>query len=129
MGRNLSDHRDALNFDQHFGLRETGDRDRRARREIPGQYLAAQFGHARGVPRVDEKHRHGNEVGEFGAGLGERLLDIAERLPALRIKIAGERFAGIVNRAGVAGEPDDCATLGEDGRRIGACLRPRAAHE
>ena len=80
-------------------------------RKILAENFAAQFRHARGVARVDEKHRHGDEIGELGAGLGERLFDIAKSLPALRVEIAGERFAGIVDRAGMAGEPNGLAAL------------------
>src|SRR5271170_678173 len=74
---------DALNLDHHLRPRETCDGDRGARRKILAEYFRAQLGHARGVARVDEKDRHGNKVGEFGAGAGERIFDIAKCLPAL----------------------------------------------
>ena len=86
-------------------LCEAGDRDGGAGREILAEDFVAKLRHARGVSHIDEKYRHGDEVAELGAGLGERLLDIAKALPDLRVEIAGERFTGIVHRAGMPGDP------------------------
>src|SRR5579863_8627924 len=77
-GAKSSDHRHALDFEHHLRLGEAGDGDGGAGRKILAEDLMAQFGHARGVARIDQEYRHGDEVGEAGAGLGERLLDIAE---------------------------------------------------
>ncbi len=82
--------------------------DRGARREILAEQLAAQFRHAGGVARVDQEHRHGHHVGERGAGLGQRLLDVAEGLLELGVEIAGQRLAGVIDGTGVAGDPE-CA--------------------
>jgi hypothetical protein len=130
VGECASNNRDALNFDHHLRARKAGDGDRRACRKIFAENFRAQFGHARGVARVDEKDRHGDQIGELGTGLGQRLLDVAEALAHLRVEIAGERLSRIVHRAGVAGDPDDLARpLGDDGRRVGTLGLPGAAHE
>ena len=51
---------------------------------------------------VDHKHRHGDEIGQRGAGLGQRFLDVAEGLAALCVEIAGEVAAIVGGLAGVA---------------------------
>ncbi len=52
---------------------------------------------------------------EFCARLGERLLDVAERLLELGVEIAGERFAGIIRLPGMPGDEDGPArAFGDD---------------
>jgi hypothetical protein len=46
-------------------------------------------------------------MSELRIDLPQSLLNIAERLPALRIKVACKRSSGIVVLSGVAGDPDD----------------------
>jgi hypothetical protein len=52
------------------------------------------------VARIDQEYRHGHQVGERGAGFGQRLLDIAEGLLELGIEVGG-RDPGIIDLAGV----------------------------
>ena len=79
--------RDPLNLDHHRRIGEAGDRDRSAGRKIAAENLGADLSHARGVARVDQKHRHGDEVGELRAGFGQGALDVAKGLPALGIEV------------------------------------------
>jgi hypothetical protein len=82
------------------------------------------------VARVDQEHRHRHHVGELGAGLGERLLDVAEGLLELGVEIAGQRFARVVHLPGMAGDPDDAAgALGDDAGRERALDLPGAPNE
>ena len=104
--RGLRRHRDPLHLDHHLRLGEALDGDRGARREILAEQLAAQLGHAGGMARIDQEHRHGHHVGELGAGLGKRLLDVAEGLPELGVEIAGQRLSAVIDLAGMAGDED-----------------------
>src|SRR5262245_54076590 len=126
----LPRHRDALHLDPHFGLREALHGDGGAGGEILAEQLGAQFRHAGGVAGVDEEHRHGHHVGELGARLRQGLLDVAEGLLELGIEIASERFPGVIDLAGVAGDVDrPCCPLGDDARRERALDLPGAANE
>src|SRR5579871_2213426 len=124
------DHRDALNLDHDGGLRKAAAGDRRARRKILAENLAAQLGHACRVAGVDQEHRHCDQIGELGAGFGERLFDVAKGLPALRVELAGEGTPVVRGLTGMAGDIDRLALAadnhsGEKGPR----LLPRAAYE
>src|SRR5262245_2482777 len=122
--------RDPLHLEHHFRLREALHRDGGAGGEILAEQLGAQFRHACGVAGVDEKHRHGHHVGELGARLCQGLLDVAEGLLELGVEIADERFPGVIDLAGVAGDVDRprCA-LGDDARRERTLDLPGAANE
>src|SRR5436190_293201 len=126
----LGRHRDALHLDHHLRLGEPLHGDRGARREVLAEQFRAQLGHAGGVARVDEEHRHGHHVAELRAGLGERLLDIAEGLLELRVEIGGERFAGVIRLPGVPGDIDGPArAFSDDAGRERALDLPCAANE
>src|SRR6476659_7140374 len=122
--------RDALHLDHHLRLREALDGDRRARREILAEQLAAQFGHAGGIARVDQKHRHRDHVAELRARLGQCLLDIAEGLLELGIEVGGERLAGIIDLACMPGDVDGpAAAFGDHTWRECALHLPGATNE
>ncbi|MEI9924125.1 MAG: hypothetical protein WDN50_11905 [Bradyrhizobium sp.] len=110
--RSLVDDRNSLNFDQHVWIREARDGDCSARRKIRPKDLRSNFGHPRRVSRIGQKHRHGDDIFQGGAGLFQRCFNIAEGLINLRFKIAGKRLAGIVFLTGY-------------GRRSSRFFRPR----
>src|SRR5437899_8244935 len=74
----LSRHCDALDLDHHFRLRKALHGYGGAGGKIAAEKLGAQLGHARGMAGIAEKHRHGHHVAQLGAGLLQRLLDVAE---------------------------------------------------
>jgi hypothetical protein len=120
----------ALYFFIFVGGADPRDRDGGARRKILAEQFAAEFRHPRGVARVDQEHRHGHQIGERGAGFGQRLLDVAERLPELGVEVAGQRLAGVVHLAGMAGDPQGSArTFRDNHGRECPLLLPGAAHE
>src|SRR5262245_60867354 len=122
--------RDPLHLQHHFRLCEALHRDGGAGGEILAEQLGPQLRHARGVAGVDEKHRHRHHVGELGARLRQGLLDVAEGLLELGVEIAGERFPGAIDLAGVAGDVDrPRGALGDDARRERTLDLPSAANE
>src|ERR1051325_3958977 len=119
-----------LDLDHHRRVGKAAHRDRGARRKVAPEDLGAKLRHARGVACVDEAYGHRHEIGETAASFGERPLNVAERLAALRVEVAGERASGVVLVAGVPGDPHDASrALGDDGGREGALLLPGAANE
>src|SRR5262245_16744386 len=119
-----------LDLDKHRWVGEAGDRDGGAGREVGTENLGTNLRHARGVARIDQKYRHGHDVAELCTGFGEGALYISERLPALGIEIAGQRLAGVIDLAGVPGDPDNIPRpLGDHRRGERALLLPRAANE
>src|SRR5262249_29394822 len=126
----LRRHRDALHLDHHLRLGEALHGDCGAGRKILAEQLGAQLGHAGGIAGVDEKDGHRDHVAEFRAGLAERLFDIAKRLLELGVEIAGERFAGVVDLAGVSCDIDRTTrAFSDDARRKGAFDLPGTANE
>src|SRR5262245_12833610 len=123
-------HRDPLHLDHHLRLGEALHGDRGACRKILAEQFGAQLGHAGGVARVDQKHRHRHHVAQLCTGLGERLLDVAEGLLELGVEIAGERFAGIIRLPGMSGDIDGPARAFRDDRGGKRALDlPGAANE
>src|SRR4029077_13460025 len=126
----LGRHRDALHLDHHLRLGEALHGNRGARREVLAEQFRAQLCYCGGVARVYEEHGHDHHVAERRAGLGECLLDIAEGLLELRVKIADERFAGVVRLPGVPGDIDGpTGAFSDYARRERAFDLPSAANE
>src|SRR5579875_288619 len=122
----LADDRDRLDLHHHFRFGETGDGDQGARGKAAFEILLADFDEAIAVARIDDEHRHGDDVLEPAAGLLQRVGDVLERLMHLGIEIAGERAAVIVLRGAVSGHPDHAPALGEYRGRERPVLLPAA---
>src|SRR5262249_32349906 len=119
-GRSSTDHRHALDLDQHARAREVRYRDEGACGIIAVRKEAlAQLHESVAVPRVVDEHRHGHEIGEATAAALERLVDQTEDRAHLRLELSGNVVAGVIARRCLPGEPDDPAALGDDGRRVG----------
>src|ERR1700728_180228 len=71
----LSDDGDALDFDEHAGMREPGYGDERARGEIVAEDVAADFGEVRAAADIGDEHGHRHHVGEPPAGLLQGLAE------------------------------------------------------
>src|SRR5712664_2096062 len=125
----LADDRDALDFDQHAWIGESGDSDRRAGREIFAEDFGSDFSHPRRVAGVGEEDGHRHDVLQGRPGLLQRRLDVLEGLPHLLLEVAGERIAGRVLLTRVTSDPDDLASLGDHRWGKRTRLLPRPAHE
>src|SRR5438067_969378 len=87
----LSDDGDALHLDEHFGARQAGDGDQRARRIVVAEDLAAELREAVAEPRIGDEHGHRHHVREPPAGLFERAAEPGKHLAHLTVEIGGER--------------------------------------
>src|SRR5262249_28146924 len=96
--------------------------DQRAGREIVAEDFATQLGEAVAEPRVGDEHGHRHHVGEAGTGFSERAAEPGEYFVHLPVEIAGQRAAGAILDGHLTREPNDTATLGDDGLRIAAGL-------
>jgi hypothetical protein len=122
--------RDALDLDQDRRVGKAGHGDGGAGGKILAENLSPQLGHARGIARVGDEHRHGDQIGKFRIGFGQGLIDVAEGLPALRLEIPGERAAIVGLGPRVARNVDRARGTGDDnGRGKRTLLLPSAAHE
>src|ERR1700756_4245701 len=124
-----ADDRDALDFDQHARIRESGDRDRGTRREIFAEDFSSDLSHSRCVTGVGEEDGHRHDVLQRRPGLVQRRLDVLERLTHLLLEVTGERIAGRVLLTRVASDPDDLASFGDYCWGERSRLLPCPAHE
>src|SRR5215467_6540132 len=110
--------RDAGDLDHDLGDGERRRGEEGAGREVLAVDLLAQVGEALRVAAVADRDRHPDDVAQRAAGALQGPLDVLEGLPDLRVEIAGERGAGVVDEADVTGEPDGLAAGGDDGGRV-----------
>src|SRR5262249_23212596 len=115
----ISDHRNALDLDLHAWPREVGDGDERAAGVVAvGELLLAQLDEPGAVPRLLDDDRRGDEMGERDADPAQRLVDQRKHPMRLGLEVAGDVLAVAIDGRGLAGQPDDAPTLGDDGRRV-----------
>src|SRR5882724_4176136 len=108
-----ADDRDSLDFDQHARIGESGDRDRRAGREIFTKNFGSNLSHPCRVAGVGKEDGHRHDVLQGRPCLLQRRLYVLEGLPHLLLELAGERIARLIFLTRVTSDPDDLASLGD----------------
>src|SRR5262249_53324111 len=72
---------------------------------------------------VGDEDGHLHHVAQLAAGLLKRAIEVLKNLPDLAVKVAGERFAGVIDDRNLPGEPHRPAAFCDDSRGIAALLR------
>src|SRR5882672_6089269 len=113
-----ADDRHTLDFDQQPRLRETGNRDQRARRKTRLEGLLAQLDEAIAEPPIVDEDGHRHHVREARAAIGlDGLVQPGKNFPHLSVESR-------TGRAGLAAEPERLAALRRHRAREPARLRP-----
>src|SRR5258705_35084 len=114
----VADHAHRLDLDLDARAREIGDGNKRAPRIVAVlEVVLAHLDEAVAVARLLDEHRHLNDIGEAAAGALHDLVHLREHLLHLRLEIVGDIAAFVVARRGLAGEPHDFSSVGDDARR------------